>query len=625
MELTASGNLENKYDYPHTNLLTSSVITIYDKYNNMRRDTISNLTYDDFGRVMHNSRGGTVADMTYSHDKMHGWLTGIRSGGSFEQNLYRETEGCSPCYNGNISAMTWRTGSDYVRRFDYGYDSMNRLLRADFSFYHIGNPSSPSPTLSLIPYVGMAYEDFTSVYSYDKNGNLTGAYRQGLVDDLESGEGYCYDTMDDYNVTYAGNRKTAVNGTGCGTPAYYGSSSFVDGVEDGTDEYAYNTNGAMTKDLNKGITNISYDLLGNLQQITMTGNRSISYVYAADGTRLRTVHSRKVGNVYLKDSTDYQGSLVLKNALPDKYLFDGGYLSFSNSLLSGCHYYIQDYQGSNRMVVNADGTVEQVTHYYPYGGVIGGIDRNASLQAYKFEGKELDRTYGLDWYDIHARQYDPVVPSWHTMDPLCEKYYNISPYAYCAGNPVNTDGKRILFLGGSTKEFKNNFSLAVRYLNKYNCGYVLYELEKSQNIFYIGETKGDANSFDSKNRIIRWNPYKGLRTFGNDYNMFFLSPTTRLNHEAGHALSFEKDPEAYKLNSNKLISSSDETYTVEEAKTINGIERKTAIAFGEIGENEITREDHTGYPFTTDSPISNIPLEQIDEVEINSSQSSQRK
>jgi len=116
--------------------------------------------------------------------------------------------------------------------------------------------------------------------------------------------------------------------------------------------------------------------------------------------------------------------------------------------LSGCHYYIRDYQGSNRMVVNADGTVEQVTHYYPYGGVIGGIDRNASLQAYKFEGKELDRTYGLDWYDIHARQYDPVVPSWHTMDPLCEKYYNISPYAYCAGNPVNAvdvDGMYISF------------------------------------------------------------------------------------------------------------------------------------------------------------------------------------
>ena len=59
------------------------------------------------------------------------------------------------------------------------------------------------------------------------------------------------------------------------------------------------------------------------------------------------------------------------------------------------------------------------------------------LILHKFGGKELDRSYGLDWYDVLARQYDPVVPSWHTVDPLAEKYYWISPYVYCANNPVN--------------------------------------------------------------------------------------------------------------------------------------------------------------------------------------------
>ena len=82
------------------------------------------------------------------------------------------------------------------------------------------------------------------------------------------------------------------------------------------------------------------------------------------------------------------------------------------------------------------GAVEQITHYYPYGGVIGGIALNPGFQKYKFGGKELDRSYGLDWYDVQARQYDPVVPSWHMVDPLAEKYYGISPYAYCANNPV---------------------------------------------------------------------------------------------------------------------------------------------------------------------------------------------
>ncbi len=239
----------------------------------------------------------------------------------------------------------------------------------------------------------------------------------------------------------------SVNYQAEGSPYYYGSSSFVDGLEDGDNEYAYNPNGAMTMDLNKGITDISYDLLNNISEITFSNNRSIKYVYAADGTRLRTVHSKRVGNSYVKDSTDYVGNLVMKNGQPGMYQFAGGYLSFANSLLSGCHYYIQDYQGSNRMVVNKTGTVEQITHYYPYGGIIGGIDSSPNLQQYKFEGKELDRTYGLDWYDIHARQYDPVVPSWHAIDPMSEKYYGISPYAYCANNPVryvDPDGKEII-------------------------------------------------------------------------------------------------------------------------------------------------------------------------------------
>ena len=283
-----------------------------------------------------------------------------------------------------------------------------------------------------------------SILISDMNGNLTGAYRQGMVNDDVSDPYHTYDTMDDYVVEYNGNQKRSVNGTGAGNPSYFGSSSFVDGMPEGDNEYAYNANGAMTKDQNKGINDITYDLLGNLREITMSDNRSIRYVYAADGTRLRTTHKRKVGNTYLRDSTEYLGNLIVKNGQPVMYRFSGGYFAFDNGALSDCHYYIQDYLGSNRMVVSKGGSVKQSNHYYPYGGIIGGIDFNPTLQPYKFEDKELDRTYGLDWYDIHARQYEPVVPSWHTIDPLAEKYYYISPYAYCANNPVNaidTDGK----------------------------------------------------------------------------------------------------------------------------------------------------------------------------------------
>ena len=100
------------------------------------------------------------------------------------------------------------------------------------------------------------------------------------------------------------------------------------------------------------------------------------------------------------------------------------------------------------MVVNRSGTTEQITHYYPYGGVIGDISTNENVQKYKLfhfipreqarsEGKELDRTFGLDNYDIHARQYFAMMPSWDRIDPLAENTPQFSPYSYCGGNPIN--------------------------------------------------------------------------------------------------------------------------------------------------------------------------------------------
>ena len=49
-------------------------------------------------------------------------------------------------------------------------------------------------------------------------------------------------------------------------------------------------------------------------------------------------------------------------------------------------------------------------------------------------------------YDFGTRQYYSAVPGFTRIDPLCEKYYWLSPYLYCANNPVNAmdpDGKVI--------------------------------------------------------------------------------------------------------------------------------------------------------------------------------------
>ena len=36
---------------------------------------------------------------------------------------------------------------------------------------------------------------------------------------------------------------------------------------------------------------------------------------------------------------------------------------------------------------------------------------SAGVQTHKFLGKELDRMYGLDWFDLGARRYDAAVIS----------------------------------------------------------------------------------------------------------------------------------------------------------------------------------------------------------------------
>lgn len=58
--------------------------------------------------------------------------------------------------------------------------------------------------------------------------------------------------------------------------------------------------------------------------------------------------------------------------------------------------------------------------------------------------------HGLNTYDYGARQYYPLFAQWDRVDPLCEKYYNVSPYAYCHNNPINfvdMDGRDIVISG----------------------------------------------------------------------------------------------------------------------------------------------------------------------------------
>ncbi len=98
--------------------------------------------------------------------------------------------------------------------------------------------------------------------------------------------------------------------------------------------------------------------------------------------------------------------------------------------------YVRDVQGNIRAVVGENNAVAEQTDYYPYGMPMADVN-SASAQPFKFGGKELEREGGMDFYDFEARRLDFALGRFTSPDPLCEQTPEVSPYAYCAADPVN--------------------------------------------------------------------------------------------------------------------------------------------------------------------------------------------
>ena len=178
--------------------------------------------------------------------------------------------------------------------------------------------------------------------------------------------------------------------------------------------------------MSEKLADIQYNFINLPSRIEFENGHVISYLYDADGIKLRTTH------IIGSDTTvtDYCGNVIYENGIPVKLLTEAGYVTLADSKY---HYFVQDHLGNNRVVVDQSGNVEEVNHYYPFGGIFAST---SSVQPYKYNGKELDRKGGLDWYDYGARHYDAVLGRFTTNDRFAEKYYSMSPYQYGANSPV---------------------------------------------------------------------------------------------------------------------------------------------------------------------------------------------
>ena len=368
--------------------------------------TLADYAYDNLGRLQSKSLHGSATNkLTYAYN-VRGWLTGI-SGSKFTQNLYYNTGTGTAKYNGSISSMTWKAGNEStIRGYKFTYDGLSRLMNATYG-----------ETAGINTNTNRFSENVTA---YDKNGNIKTLQRYGQT------AASSYGLIDNLTFTLGGNLLSRVDDAAAAS-AYNGGFEFKDGVKQ-ANEYTYDSNGNLTKDLNKGISNISYNCLNLPSAVTFSDGSTIVYTYAADGAKLKTVH--KIGGT--TTTTDYCGNVIYENGVQKLLLTEEGYVTLSDGKY---HYYLKDHQGNNRVVINQSGTVEEANHYYPFGGVFAS---SGNVQPYKYNGKEYDGKKGLNWYDYGARHYDAALGRFTTNDRFSEKYHSLSPYQYGANNPVNT-------------------------------------------------------------------------------------------------------------------------------------------------------------------------------------------
>ena len=296
---------------------------------------------------------------------------------------------------------------------------------------------------------GAIYSQYNieNLLSLSREGDMTSSLK-GIVDNL--------------SMTYDGNMLASVSDS-APAPSVTGSADFRDGASEAV-EYTYDRNGNMTSDLNRKVSLISYNRQNRPARMRHAGGTE-TFTYLPDGTkRGRTV----LGKDRSLSRTEYRGNLVCADDTLKYILFDGGLIAMDGSSPEYL-FFLRDHLGSVRVVARPDGKAVQVNHYYPYGmafagggmsgnagahpveggvsvaggsleigGETGGMElaRPGASQPYRFLGNELYTSNSLGLYDFSARMYDPALGRFLSVDPMAEGYRHLSPYAYCAGNPV---------------------------------------------------------------------------------------------------------------------------------------------------------------------------------------------
>lgn len=364
--------------------------------------------YNELGQLLNKklapgfNSGSGLEQLTYDYT-IRGWMTGINKSyveGStnryFGMELGYDKDGyagfSNKQYNGNISGIIWRSkGDGEKRKYDFGYDAANRILRADFT-QETGNVWNTSAGLDFSMKMGDGVDPSTA---YDENGNIKSMKHWGVK--VLTGSSSLIDDLS-YDYFTNSNKLKKV------TDAITADNKLGDFTDKNTagDDYGYDVNGNLLADLNKKINGntgidqaavnggIKYNHLNLPFSITPKSDDNsqtkgvITYIYDATGNKLekRVTENPTTtnGNQQKNTTTSYLGSFIYEN---DNLQFLGheeGRVRYKAATTTSAEAYVYDYMikdhlGNVRMVL----TEEQQTDAYPV----------ASLESAKLTNEKL--------------------------------------------------------------------------------------------------------------------------------------------------------------------------------------------------------------------------------------------
>ncbi len=463
--------IKDRYDYDKS----SRIISQFQKINDQPEEVLSTITYDPLGNPEEKDLGGiassntSLQNISYKYN-IRGWLKEINDVDNIGNDLfayklkYNEpledddavTDGIR-LFNGNVSQTIWRSKHDNLKQsYVYNYDVLDQLTDASYlSGDVLGRVSS--------------YKFEVHNIRYDQNGNITRLNRNGLngAGNPANPDSKAFDILSYTYSSEQSNQLTSITDTGDKT------AGFIDGNTSG-DDYEYDDNGNLIKDLNKGINLIEYNHLDLVEKITFVNGKSIQFTYDASG--------RKLAKVFVGDSntstTEYLGGFQYQQGQLQFFPNAEGYAYKDDSNTFKYTYIYSDQLGNNRVSysdANADGTIStneilSNSNYYPMGSILEG-EFNASVASnfnYKFQGKELQLDGNVRLYDFGSRMYEPTVGRWFNADPQNQFY---SPYL-AMGNgyiiTVDPDGEWVHIAIGAV--IGGAINLAVNWDNIDNFG-----------------------------------------------------------------------------------------------------------------------------------------------------------